>query len=244
MGQLKASGQSLTPPFTWSDGLRGHLHDLLKAFEAWSLKEHGFVPPPRPPLPPFAPSQLFSPLIQYYSSRSKCDDSVGKPVSDGIFWWPNRLFPREVLSSELGGGGEGKSGFASGSSRGWQQCSARFSRKGGDRLAYPNFASSARVFIIFVPGRGCLNVFPSFRVLYRDLFAKYRVNEWSSAEREQSPRTSLYLRYISILPLVVKPFFARAGVGFSLSRSYRGPRTRQALSETKALYDQVSPSCT
>lgn len=63
MGQLKVSGQALSPPFTWSDGLRGHLHDLLKAFEAWSLKEHGFVP--HPPVPQLNDVYLFSLLIQY-----------------------------------------------------------------------------------------------------------------------------------------------------------------------------------
>lgn len=31
------------PPFTWSTNLREVLHDLLRAFEAWIVKAHGFV---------------------------------------------------------------------------------------------------------------------------------------------------------------------------------------------------------
>lgn len=76
MEQMKASGQALSPPFTWSDGLRGHLHDLLKAFEAWSLKEHGFVPQLN--------DVFLSSLLSIHTiPRSECDDSLGKPGFGG-----------------------------------------------------------------------------------------------------------------------------------------------------------------
>lgn len=41
--QLRADGQALLPPFTWSLSLREHLHEMLRAFEAWIVKEYGCV---------------------------------------------------------------------------------------------------------------------------------------------------------------------------------------------------------
>lgn len=57
-----AVGQQLAPPFHWTDPLRGKLHDLVRAFEAWAGKELGCVFPRGPCC---AVSTLFRPSCFY-----------------------------------------------------------------------------------------------------------------------------------------------------------------------------------
>ena len=39
--QLRSAGRPLVPPFAWTNSLREHLHEMLRAFEAWSVNEYG-----------------------------------------------------------------------------------------------------------------------------------------------------------------------------------------------------------
>ena len=41
LAQLRSGGKPLSPPFAWTNSLREHLHEMLRAFEAWSVNEYG-----------------------------------------------------------------------------------------------------------------------------------------------------------------------------------------------------------